>query len=90
MSQTGPEPSEAKHYLVARLKERLAQDPRTNDLNITVTIAENKVFLIGKVTTDDRREAIARVAQEMLPGHEIHNEATVDGFGEPEGVEKLG
>ncbi|MFN2526464.1 MAG: BON domain-containing protein [Actinomycetota bacterium] len=78
-----------KHYVVAHVREALAQDPRVNDLNIQVNIAGKKLFLTGNVPTDERCQTIASVVRELLPDYEIHNEVTVQSFGETGEMEKL-
>lgn len=65
-------------FLVGRLREALAEDPRTNSLDIQVTIAAGKVFLIGDVGTPEMRHAAECVVRELVPeGHVIVNELEV-------------
>lgn len=68
---------EPKHYLIGRLREALAEDSRTNELNVQIAIAGHRVFLTGSVTTPERLEAITEVAGETVPGYEIHNQVIV-------------
>lgn len=69
MSQEPPK------YLEARVREALAMDDRTNNLDVQVTIAANKIFLIGQVETDDRRRAAEEVVRDVAPEDmEIVNE----------------
>ncbi|CAN5855274.1 hypothetical protein BH23ACT12_BH23ACT12_04620 [soil metagenome] len=70
-------------YDAARLCDALARDERTGELGIDVTIAEGKAFLHGKVSTPDRREAIAEVAAEFLPHCTVVNEVTVTELADP-------
>lgn len=78
-----------KHYVVAHVRETLAQDPRVNDLNVQVNLAGQKIFLTGNVPTDERCKMIAAVVGELLPDYEIHNEITVQSFEGTEEMEKL-
>ncbi len=66
-----------QHDLVARVREALASDRRANELDVNATVAGGKVFLTGAVSTPERREAVATVASEALPDHEVQNLVTV-------------
>lgn len=70
-------------YDAARLCDALARDDRTGELGIDVSITGGKVFLHGKVSTPDRREAIAEVAAEFLPHCTVVNEVTVTQLAPP-------
>jgi BON domain len=83
------DPVQPTHYIVAHVREALASDPRANELNVQVTVAGNRVFLTGEVTTSARRDAITTVTQELLPGFDIVNETSVASFTEPPAVENL-
>jgi hypothetical protein len=71
-------------YDAARLSDALARDERTGELGIDVSITGGKVFLQGKVSTPDRRDAIAQVAAESLPHCTVVNEVTVTRLASPE------
>lgn len=70
-------------YDAEKLRSELARDDRVNELGIEVSISNGKAFLHGKVATAERREAVAEVAQEVLPGCIIVNEVTVTRLEEP-------
>ena len=70
-------------YLAEQVRQALIQDPRVNELYVQVTVVGGQVFLRGTVATPERREAIATVARETLPGHEIHNQTKVGAYPEP-------
>ncbi|HEX6996771.1 MAG TPA: BON domain-containing protein [Gammaproteobacteria bacterium] len=57
---------QAKH-LVGRIREALATDPRTNVLDITIKVAGGKAFIMGEVTSEERKQAAREVASEVLP-----------------------
>jgi len=65
------------HYLIQRVREALAHDPRVGELELRVKMVGEKVFVTGSVPTDQRRRAISDVVREVLPDVEVHNEATV-------------
>jgi osmotically-inducible protein OsmY len=68
---------EQTEYLVARIQDRLATDPRTGELELDVRIAEGRVFLAGAVATEERREAVEQVVREVVPDLDVHNELSV-------------
>lgn len=83
------EPAEPKQYLVGKIREALASDPRVNELDVQVTVAGRKLFVSGHVGTPERRSAITTVLRELLPDHEVHNEVQVVTFAETNEVENL-
>ncbi len=80
---------EAPQYAAAHLHDALANDPRTTELGIKVTVRPGEVFLRGEVLTEDRRDRIAEVVGELVPDLRIHNEIHVVDCGEPTGRETL-
>lgn len=80
---------EAKH-LVGRIREALATDPRTNVLDITIKVAGGKAFIIGEVTSDERKQAAREVASEVLPPeYELIDELWIANYNEPGRPETL-
>ena len=79
-TQAAPEPDV---YLAEQVRQALIQDPRVNELYVQVTVSGRDVFLRGTVATPERQRAIADVARETLPGHEIHNQTKVGAYPEP-------
>lgn len=76
---------EPKQYVVARVNEALAHDPRLGELDVQVKVVGQQVFLTGSVSTAPRHELITSVVADLLPGHQVHNEVVVSsGDGEPE------
>lgn len=71
--EPGTDRAPARHDLVARVREAIAADPRAAELDVHATVAGRKVFLTGNVSTPERRDAVVRVAQEALPGHEVQD-----------------
>jgi osmotically-inducible protein OsmY len=80
---------EPKHYLVERVRKAIAEDPRTNEIDIHVKVAGRKVFISGNVGTQERLDAVTTVAGEVLPDHEVFNEVSVTEFPEAPEVEQL-
>ncbi len=80
---------EPKQYVIERVHRALAEDPRAGELNVDVTLAGGRVFLIGDVPTQERKDAISVVVGELLPDHEVCNETTVATLapaGDPEDI----
>ncbi len=81
--------SEPKAYVIGRVREALAQDPRVNEITIQVTVTGDKVFLHGTVSTQERKDAITTVANELLPEYDVYNETTVESYEPASEMEQL-
>ncbi len=64
-------------YMVGRLEDALATDPRVNTLDVRVRICGDKIHLTGEVLTEERRDAATEVVTELAPDMEVLNELTV-------------
>jgi osmotically-inducible protein OsmY len=72
------EPAEsAPHYVIQRIREALAHDPRVGELELGVNVRAGKVFVTGTVNTEERRRAVTEVVCEVVPDLEVHNQTTV-------------
>jgi len=81
---------EAPQYAATRLQQALAEDQRTTELGIKVTIRPgNNVFLRGEVMTEERRRRLEEVVAEVAPQLRIHNEVRVVECDEPTERETL-
>jgi hypothetical protein len=82
---------EPSRHLVARIREALAEDPRTNVLDVQVMVSSGKVFLMGMVACEERRRVVLEVAREQLPPKlELVSEIWIQNFAEPTETERLG
>lgn len=81
--------AEADEYVVARVKEALAQDARLHDLSLDVTVRGGRVFVAGHVATPERRDAISDVLADACPDRDVANETTVEEVAAPVGEERL-
>jgi osmotically-inducible protein OsmY len=80
-----PRPEEPPEYLAGHIREALALDPRTGELNIEAEVVSREIFLKGKVATEERRQAVGEVVRERFPKYEVHNRVVVDDLsGKPE------
>jgi osmotically-inducible protein OsmY len=83
--------SEPSRHLVAKIREALAEDPRTHVLDVQVMVSSGKVFLMGSVACDERRSAVIEVTRELLPeGFQVVNELWIETLSEPTEPERLG
>ncbi|WP_431965579.1 BON domain-containing protein [Nocardia sp. bgisy134] len=80
---------EKPQYLVARLRRALAEDPRTAELGVQVTIRGEVVVLDGEVTSAHCKQQMEKVVREQLPGVVIHNDVHVTVPTAPTGTEHL-
>ena len=78
-----------KQYVVERVRNVLAQDPRVGELDIHVKVIGDRVFVRGTVPTPERRAVISDVLHETLPDYDIDNEISVVEPVERTGEERL-
>ncbi len=64
----------APGYLLAKLRESLAEDPRTNELDIQLESSGEKVLLRGEIVTEERLRAVVDIAREIMEGYEVVNQ----------------
>ncbi len=64
-------------YTVAHLRRALAEDPRTAELGVHVTIRGDVVVLGGEVSSIERKLQMEKVVREQLPHARIHNDVHV-------------
>ncbi|UGT60957.1 BON domain-containing protein [Nocardia asteroides] len=80
---------ERPQYTVAHLRRALAEDPRTAELGIGVTIRGEVVVLGGEVSSAECRDMIEAVIREQLPEATVHNDIRVLLPAAPDGAETL-
>jgi predicted nucleotidyltransferase len=76
-------PTAAEAYAIGHLRERLAEDPRTNELDIEIEQSKDRVLLRGEVSVPERRQTVEKIARECFPHHEIENQIRILSFSEP-------
>jgi hypothetical protein len=64
-------------YLIPRVTEALAEDPRVSELELDVELHGDTVVVGGVVPTEDRRRGVDLVLEERFPGLRARNEVTV-------------
>lgn len=80
---------EPPQYVVQRVRDALARDGRVAELDVRVRVLGHRVYLQGKVTTPERRDAALEVTRELVPDHEVYNELTVVAVEDPNDEERL-
>ncbi len=80
---------ESEQYLAANLRRAVAEDPRTAELGVRITVRGDNVMLSGDVACAERRIALEQVLHEAAPELKILNDVRVTPAGEPEGEEDL-
>lgn len=86
---TGPSGGEKEVYLLQHIRDALARDGRTKELELEVQIAGGRITVSGAVATPERRDAVTAVVREVAPGYEIHNWTEVPALDPPAHVEEL-
>lgn len=76
-------------YMVGRIQNALATDPRTNKQDVKVMISNGRVHLSGETSTEERRRTIAAVVSEIVPDLEVRNELTIIELSEPAAPEVI-
>ncbi len=71
-------------YLAKAIEGAIADDERTAELGISVSVHAGRVFLQGTVASAQRKATVARVAAEHAANHQIVNEITVVDVAEQE------
>ena len=66
-----------QEYTAAHLRERLAEDPRTNELDIQVEQHGDNILLRGEVLSKDRRDAVEQITKEFCPKSSISNQIRI-------------
>jgi BON domain-containing protein len=64
-------------YLVGRIQQALATDPRTGELELDIRIAGGRVFVIGTVATRERCESVLAVVRETAPDLDVQDQLSV-------------
>jgi predicted nucleotidyltransferase len=68
-----PADEPAEPYLLAKVRERLAGDPRTAELEVDVSLSAGAVVLTGCVATVERQAALTDAVHDLLPDRAVRN-----------------
>ena len=76
-------------YLVAHIRRTFAEDPRTFELGVHVSVRGDVVHLSGEVSSADCKEQLEQIVREQLPSVRIQNDVHVVDAREPSGAEEM-
>lgn len=76
-------------YIVARLRRAFAEDPRTAELGVSVTIRGDVVYLTGEVSGAECVRDLTTIVHEQLPDIKVHNDVRVVETPEPHDAEDV-
>ncbi len=74
---------------IQSLRDRLRNDHRVCDVDVDLAEYEGTILITGEVTTRERRDALAEVVSELMPGRRVENRAKVRTLGDSVGVEEV-
>ncbi|MDA8296147.1 MAG: BON domain-containing protein [Actinomycetota bacterium] len=69
--------AEARAYLIERLRERFATDPRLGELGLEVRLVGDIAHVRGQVESEARRQAVVTVITEVAPDLAVRNEVEI-------------
>lgn len=78
------------YYVVPHLRQILAEDPRTNELDVQIEQSGDIILLRGEVPTPERKAAAEQVSREVCPEFKIENQMKVSHYEAPVGSEEVG
>lgn len=84
-SHTGKAPE----YLVAHIREALAEDGRTAQQDLKILVSGNQVVVKGDCASLDRKRAIEEVIKVVAPEHQVSNHVRVTSITGPELAEEI-
>jgi len=76
-------------YLIARVSDALADDPRVSEVELDVDVEDGTVVIRGSVPTEERRRGVGEVLAERFPELDARNEVTVLEPPDPPAEEKV-
>jgi len=86
---TSDEEHRPPEYEAARVRRALAEDPRTAELGIRITVRGDAILLAGDVECEHRREEIDTVLRETAGDMRVFNDIRVTEVGAPVSREEL-
>ncbi|MEQ1876702.1 MAG: nucleotidyltransferase [Bdellovibrionia bacterium] len=76
-------------YVKAHIREALARDHRTGDVDIKIDVGDDQILLRGEVFSETQKDAIEEVILQIAPGYAISNRVTVPKFQRPDHTETI-
>ncbi|GAA1276330.1 BON domain-containing protein [Saccharothrix xinjiangensis] len=81
--------AEPEQYLSARLRRALAEDSRTTEQGVRVTVRGDNVLLSGSVASEERRDALKAVVHDVAPELTVLDDVKVVPVDAPAGREEI-
>jgi hypothetical protein len=82
-------PDRAPQYLVGRIENGLAHEPRLHELGVHVEAVADELVLTGEVATPERRLMVGEIARALAGGRRVRNETTVVACAPPDEIERV-
>lgn len=76
--------------LLARLEQRVHEDPRGSTLDVRVTGGDGCIVLKGEAANESHRDELTEVVRELVPGMRVDNRMKVRAYARPSGSEAIG
>ncbi|HEX4925211.1 MAG TPA: nucleotidyltransferase [Bdellovibrionales bacterium] len=76
-------------YVKGHIKDALAKDQRTGDLDLKIDVGSDQILLRGEVFSEVQKNAAEEICCQVAPGYSISNRITVPHFTRPEGSETI-
>ena len=76
-------------YLLEHLLEALAEDARTAQHDLKVTVDDRRIIVKGECQTDERCTAVMEVIRTVAPAHELINHIQITPLASPVGAEAI-
>nr|WP_245672697.1 BON domain-containing protein [Aldersonia kunmingensis] len=76
-------------YLVAHIRRAFAEDPRTAELGVRVSVRGDVVYLSGEVSSADCKHQLEAIVLEQLPSVRFQNDVHIVDCREPTEAEEL-
>lgn len=86
----GAQAQAARNYVVPHLRECLAEDPRTAELDILIEQDGDRILLRGEVMSEERKARVEATAREKFPDFRIESQLRVLKVGGPSAAESMG
>lgn len=81
--------SSAPEYLIAHVREALAEDGRTAQQDLKIFVSGKQIVVKGDCISEERRRAIEEVVRNVAPDYEVSNQVRVTTISVPERIEEI-
>ncbi len=89
VSLSHPPESRPPEYIVAHIRDALAEDERTAQQDLKILLSGKKLLVKGDCPTEERCRAIEEVIRSIAPDYEINNQVRVFAMPAPDRAEEI-